>query len=303
VDIAYVVEDLDVVTLDIAREDGLLAGHDLMSPYVWQVKGQIHLLVRVLKNPLGPEDPSGVIYAGVSDDGLLFTMKDKPAILPGPDDIDAGGVEDPTVVLSSDDHLLVFYTGVDARREQGSLLVASGPDLTRLTKREVILKAPAGEGNIKEATVTQGADGRWRLFYEYARDDASRIGLALADTAEGPWEAADDPFTIRENSWDNWHLSTGPIVVREGRSPVMFYNGATADARWRIGWVAFDQDYTRIVGRGIEPLLVPPPPKERAGTDIAFAASCLDDGTDIMLYYSLEDRLLRRARVREYRPA
>ena len=116
-DLAYVVEDLDVVTLDIAREDGLLAGHDLMSPYVWQVKGRMHLLVRVLRNPLGPHDPTGVIYAGVSDDGLTFAMKEKPAILPGPGEIDVGGVEDPTVVLSSDNHLLVFYTGVDARRE------------------------------------------------------------------------------------------------------------------------------------------------------------------------------------------
>jgi hypothetical protein len=35
VDLAFVVEDLEVVTLDIAREDGLLEGHDLMSPYVW----------------------------------------------------------------------------------------------------------------------------------------------------------------------------------------------------------------------------------------------------------------------------
>ena len=302
-DLAYVVEDLQVVTLDIAGEDGLLAGHDLMSPYVWQVKGRIHLLVRVLKNPLGPSDPTGVIYAGESDDGLLFKMMDKPAIMPGPDDIDAGGVEDPTVVLSSDNNLLVFYTGVDARREQGALVIASGPDLTSLTKREVMLKAPEGEGNIKEASVAQGADGRWRLFYEYAKDNTSRIGMAVADHAEGPWEVVEDPFTIREDSWDNWHLSTGPIVVREGRPPVMFYNGATADARWRIGWIAFDENYTCIVDRGIEPLLVPPPPKERAGIDIAFAASCLDDGTDILLYYSLEDRLLRRARVREYRRA
>lgn len=300
-DLAYVVEETQVVTLDIAGEDGLLAGHDLMSPYVWQVDGRAHLLVRVLKNPLGPSDPTGVIYAGVSDDGLLFRMKNKPAILPGPDEIDAGGVEDPTVVLSLDNDLIVFYTGVDARREQGSLMIASGPDLACLAKRAVMLKAPEGEGNIKEATVAQGADGRWRLFYEYAKDNASRIGLALADQAEGPWTVAEDPFTIREDSWDNWHLSTGPIVVREGRPPAMFYNGATADARWRIGWVAFDENYTRVVDRGIEPLIVPPPPKERAGTDIAFAASCLDDGTDIMLYYSLEDRVLRRARVREYR--
>jgi hypothetical protein len=50
-----------------------------------------------------------------------------PAILPGPDEIDAGGVEDPTVVFSSDKRLLVFYTGDDARREQGALLVPPPP--------------------------------------------------------------------------------------------------------------------------------------------------------------------------------
>lgn len=302
-EIAYTVEAIDVVQLDIAGENGLLAGHDLMSPYVWEVDGRFHLLVRVLRNPLGPGDPTGVIYAGVSDDGLDFTMEPQPAIVPGPDGIDAGGVEDPTVVFSSDEHLLVFYTGVDARREQGSLLVASGPDLTHLTKREVTLKAPEGEGNIKEATVARGADGRYRLFYEYAKDQASRIGLALSDRPEGPWEVAEDPFTIREDSWDNWHLSTGPIVSRQGEAPVMFYNGATADARWRIGWIMFDDNYTRVVARGIEPLLVPPPPKERAGTDIAFAASCLDTNARIYLYYSLEDRVLRRAVVREFRAA
>lgn len=42
-------------------------------------------------------------------------------------------------------------------------------------------------------------------------------------------------------------------------------------------------------------MIVPPPPKLRSGTDIAFAASCLDDGELIQLYYSLEDRVLRRA--------
>ena len=93
------------------------------------------------------------------------------------------------------------------------------------------------------------------------------------------------------------------VIAREGQPPVMFYNGATADARWRIGWIAFDENYTRVVDRCIEPLLVPPPPKERAGPDIAFAASCLDRDPDILLYYSLEDRLLRRALVRQLRPA
>lgn len=302
--IDYAVEKLEVVTLDIARADGLLGGHDLMSPYVWEERGLHHLLVRVLKNPLGPHDPTGIVYAGTSEDGLHFTMHPEPAILPGPDAVDSGGVEDPTVVTAQKGRLLVFYTGVDAARAQGSLLVAEGAGLDHLRKRKVLLKAPEGEGNIKEATVAQGADGRWRLFYEYARDfggvGASRIGLALADGPEGPWEAIADPFTVRPRGWDNWHLSTGPIVARPGQPPVMFYNGATADARWRIGWIAFDENYSRVVDRCIEPLLVPPPPEQRAGTDIAFAASCLDDGKTILLYFSLEDRVLRRARVRRF---
>ncbi len=297
----YVVEALDVVSLDIAGDDGLLAGCDLMSPYVWQdEKKAIHLLVRVLKNPLGQSDPTGVIYAGTSSDGLRFAMQPDPAIVPGPDFIDAGGVEDPTVVLADKGLLLVFYTGVDGRREQGSLCVAKGSKLGTLTKMQVMLKAPKGAGNIKEATVARGADGRYRLFFEYARDNASRIGIALSDSPEGPWHVGSDPFTIREDSWDSWHLSTGPIVARKGEPPVMFYNGATADARWRIGWVAFDDNYTRAIDRCIEPLLVPPPPKLRAGIDIAFAASCLDDGETIQLYYALEDRVLRRAAVARF---
>ncbi|RYF10436.1 MAG: glycosidase, partial [Oxalobacteraceae bacterium] len=55
-----------------------------------------------------------------------------------------------------------------------------------------------------------------------------------------------------------------------------------------------------VTGRGIEPMLVPPPPTQRASTDIAFAASTVMEGDLIALYYSLEDRKLRRALVRRY---
>lgn len=303
----FAVEAHHVVTLDAARSDGLLAGYDLMSPYVWQRDGAYRLLVRVLPNPLKADDPTGIIYAGASRDGLAFAMEDRPAIAPGPEDVDAAGVEDPTVVHSGQ-QVMVFYTGVEKGRGQGSLLVAQGPDLTDLTKRKVLLQAPEGEGNIKEATVAQGADGRYRLFYEYAREirpghAASRIGMAVAEALEGPWTVADDPFTVREDAWDNWHLSTGPMLARHGRPPVMFYNGATDDARWRIGWIAFDENFTRVVDRCVEPLIVPPPPRLRSGTDIAFAASCLDEDEGIRLYYSLEDRVLRRATLAWLAPA
>lgn len=293
--VAYVVEEL----ADVRLEAGALADMDLMSPYVWEEKGHYRIMVRGVPLPYGADNPTGIAFWGECSDGLTFVMDPTPALMPGPDPFDAGGCEDPTVIPVKGGYL-VYYTGVDAAHKQGALLLAEGPTLATLKKRAVTLKAPEGEGNIKEATLVRCPDGSWRLFYEYAKDDASRIGAATGPTITGPWTVIDDPFTIRQDSWDNWHLSTGPIVEIAGQDPVMFYNGATHDARWRIGWVSFSPDYAKITGRGIEPLLVPPPAIDRAATDIAFAASTIVEGDMISLYYSLEDRMLKRARVRAY---
>jgi predicted GH43/DUF377 family glycosyl hydrolase len=296
--VAYVVEKVEAVWL-IAGEP--LKSMDWMSPYVWPgADGKLWMMMRGVPNPFRSFDPTGVIWCGYSEDGLTFHMDPRPVIVPGPESIDSGGVEDPTVV-QNDDGVMVFYTGVHADRRQGSMLLAAGPDPYNLTKREVVLKAPEGEGNFKEAMLLQAPDRSWRLFYEFSRDEASRIGMAKAPELGGQWTAMQEMVPVRDESWDNWHLSPGPIVQSPGRDPVMFYNGATSDARWRIGWITFDQDCECITGRGAEPLLIPPPASDRAETDIAFAASAIlqPDGL-IHLYYSLEDRMLSRAVVRTY---
>ena len=296
--VAYVVEQLDTVVL---TPGSTIEGMDLMSPFVWKEGDLFRVMIRGVPDPLGPGDPTGIIAGGASRDGLCFTMDKGLAITPGPGPADIGGCEDPTVLVTDDHGYLVYYTGVDAARSQGSMILAAGPDLAHLTKEQLVLKAPPGEGNIKEATLAQTASGDWRLFYEYAANEASRIGVAAGPTAKGPWTVQPDPFDIREDSWDNWHLSTGPMIQVAGQDPVMFYNGATHDARWRIGWISFDADFTRVTGRGLEPMLVPPPASSRSATDIAFAASTVMEGDRIALYFSLEDRILRRALVQVYR--
>ncbi|WP_277982493.1 glycosidase [Sphingomonas faeni] len=294
--LSYVVEQLDTVTISAASP---IDGMDLMSPFVWKEGELYRVMVRGVPHPLGAHDPTGIIAGGASRDGLLFQMDPGLAIRPGPGPADLGGCEDPTVLVT-DREYLVYYTGVDAARAQGSMILAAGRELTALAKEDLVLKAPPGEGNIKEATLAQTAAGDWRLFYEYAANETSRIGMASAPTAKGPWTVLPDPFGIREDSWDNWHLSTGPIIQVGDRDPVMFYNGATHDARWRIGWISFDRDFTRVTGRGIEPMLVPPPALSREATDIAFAASTVIEGDRIALYFSLEDRMLRRALIGAY---
>jgi predicted GH43/DUF377 family glycosyl hydrolase len=295
--VTYAVEQLD----DVMLTGGPFASStSLMSPFVWQEDGAYRIMVRGVPCPLRPGDPTGLIAGGRSSDGLTFAMDARLAIAPGPGADDLGGCEDPTVVVLADGQYRVFYTGVDAARKQSAMMLAAGPNLASLEKTELVLKAPPGEGNIKEATLARTSTGEYRLFYEYAARQASRIGMASSSCPDGPWTVQPDPFDIREDSWDNWHLSTGPMTMVEGQDPVMFYNGATDDARWRIGWISFDPDFTRVTGRGVEPMLVPPPPTDRDATDIAFAASTVMAGKRIALYFSLEDRILRRALIRRY---
>lgn len=303
---AAVTLDFNVQAIEDVTLDGppALMARDLMSPYIWREDGangganRWGIMVRAVTRPGEPMRDTGVIWAGWSDDGRHFTMLDAPSIVPGPGDHDAGGVEDPTVLRRDDGSYLVYYTGVQPDHTHGELSYAAGPSLDRLEKSGVVLASSKSEGNTKEATVERTSDGRWRLFYEYAADAASRVGLAIGADAVGPWQEQPTPFMPREGSWDDWHLSTGPLLLDEPDRPVMFYNGATRDARWRIGWIAFDRDCARVLARGIEPLVTPPPAADRGATDIAFAASVVVEDGVIWLYYSLEDRRLMRARIR-----
>jgi predicted GH43/DUF377 family glycosyl hydrolase len=271
---------------------------DLMSPYVWQKDdGQFAMLVRAVPRP-GETGDTGTIWYATSYDGLRFTAADRPVLSPGPGPDDVGGCEDPTPVFREDGSVVIYYTGVDATRTHGEMLYAVGPSIYQLEKKGVAMPNTPTQGNIKEATVDRTRTGGWRMFFEYAFNDASLIGLAISSDIAGPWTDERVPFAPRTDSWDTWHLSTGPLLTTDKNMPVMFYNGATQDARWRIGWIAFDAEYTRVIKRCIEPLIIPPPALARTATDIAFAASVVSVSGQIWLYYSLEDTHLYRAIIR-----
>lgn len=296
--LAFNVEE--IVALKI-EADTPIKDRDLMSPYVWKEGDKHQMLVRSAPRTLSDTGNTGTIHHGWSDDGVTFHIHAKPVIAPDHGDFDVGGCEDPTVI-KLDEGYVVYYTGVDKTRRSGQMLYATGKDLDKLEKRGVALASSKTEGNTKEATVERTQDGQWRLFYEFARDEASLIGLALGEGVAGPWHEQKAPFDPREDMWDNWHLSPGPLLTVDKNMPVMFYNGATVDARWRIGWIAFKQDCTTVIDRCIEPLVIPPPPKDRGDTDIAFAASCIVVDDEVShLYFSRADKMLFRATIRRTR--
>lgn len=288
-------ELVGIEDLVIGGHEALLGG-DLLSPYVWRHEGGYGLLLRAV-----PEsgEPTGRIWFGRSDDGLRFVMDDAPAIAPSLPHLDVGGCEDPTVIVT-DSALVVFYTGVDDAG-RAEMLWASGPNPCSLNKRGVAYSCSRTERNTKEASVLRRQDGGWCVFFEYTHDDRSCLGFAIGPQPDGPWEEHDDPIAARPGGWDGHHLSTGPLL-EEGDEVTMFYNGATPDARWAIGWAVFDSaDDMRLLYRCDEPLVAPEP----GGDDdraIAFANSVIEDGDLIRLYLSHDDRTARRATLRR-RPA
>jgi predicted GH43/DUF377 family glycosyl hydrolase len=267
----------------------------VLSPFVWRdASGGYEMLLRAVpRRDDQPRLKMAEIWYGRSTDGLNFEMDIAPTLFPGPEVADLDGCEDPTVVVDKA-MLHIWYTGWNQRQLTGRLLHAAGPDARHLSKLGVALDSTASYANPKEATVVACADGRWRLLFEFARDEASRIGMAVSDELAGPWTIEGAFLEPRPERFDSWHLSPGPIIGAGSDGPIMFYNGATRDAHWRIGWIQFDSCFHRVVDRCQEPLIIPSDLVEGA-TDIAFAASALEFGDHIWLYYSIADMDLHRA--------
>ncbi len=270
-----------------------LSGMFVLSPCVWREGDTYKLLVRAVNPSEDASQKVARIYYGESNDGLRFRMADGPALAPGTRE-DKDGCEDPTLERF-DGRYYVYYSGWDETKKVGQLMLAVGETVDTLKKQGVKLRSSDTHKNPKEATLALADDGIWLLFFEYA-SGASKIGVASAPTIDGPWTIQAPLFEARPGSWDNYHLSTGPILP--GDTPVMFYNGADENAHWRVGWVAFDKAYAKVIGRSENPLIVPPS-GEPGDTDIAFAASAVAEEHGISLYYSVADKTIFRATLKQ----
>ena len=287
-------EVVETKPLTLGRRNRLVDMY-VLSPFVWRDGTVFRILLRAV--PRRDDEPRlkmAEIWHGASDDGLHFEMDAAPVIFPGPELTDLDGCEDPTVLVAGG-RLRVWYTGWNQQQQTGCLLLARGDDVAKLAKAGLALPSRAPFSNPKEASVALRKGAGARLYFEYADHDASLIGQADADDLDGPWgDVAQSPLQPRPEAWDAWHLSPGPLVGVGGGSPVMFYNGATQSAEWRIGWVRFDAKLERVVERSADPL-IEPDEHSGAATDIAFAASAVEMRSQTWLYYSQSDQNLRRA--------
>ncbi|HEV2738197.1 MAG TPA: hypothetical protein VGU66_06410 [Candidatus Elarobacter sp.] len=276
---------LEVVeTVPLRFEGGpAAAGEYVLSPYVYATGSEI--IVRAV--PRRDDDPAQKIsraFRGRSSDGVAFALDEAPLLVPGPDDVDRGGVEDPTVVEDGD-RVTVFYSGWDPAAQRSTLLRADGPRSGALVKRGPVFVG-ASSPQAKEATLVR-RDGGWTMFFEVERE-ASLNGSATAPSLAGPWTIGDDVLHPRPDHFDSWHLSPVAFVTSPDGTRVLIYNGADRQGRWQIGWCALDQNCARVLARPREPIVRASrnAPDQR---ELAFGASVIERDGLLDLYYSIGD--------------
>lgn len=277
------------------RRPSTLADFFVLSPYVVRSGRGYEMLLRMVNPSDDPAKKVSRIYYASSSDGIAFEVGPE-VVAPGDrDDPDGAGCEDPTVVGRAGAYS-VFYSGYNAVSRSAAMLRAAGKALNDLTKTGLVFQSDAVHRNTKEAAVVRTPNG-FRMFFEYAQDGASLIGVADAPRIEGPWAFDNSPLVPRLNGFDSWHLSPSSAIRCSDGTHILFYNGASKEAVWRIGYALLDQSATVVLDRPEEPLIEP---FGLVGddTNIAFAASAIVyDAKSAYIYYSIADRRPCRIKV------
>lgn len=267
----------------------------VLSPYVTCRAGKYEMLVRLVNRDDDPSKKVSRIHYATSRDGIRFDVEQE-VIAPGSaDEPDGAGCEDPTVATDRDSYT-VFYSGYNAQSKRSSMLAAVGYSLVALQKTGRVLTPNDAYANPKEAALVATSSG-FRMFFEYARNGASHVGVADARKLAGPWVYAESPISQRPDAFDSWHLSPSSAIRRADGTHVLFYNGASRKADWRINYALLDETAAVALQRPLTPL-VSAFGLEPGDSDIAFAASATVQRADaVWLYYSIADRKPYRSRL------
>lgn len=144
-----------------------------------------------------------------------------------------------TPIYGPDGRVHVFYSRWPKGRGMGGWLnaceiahaVADQPEGPYETLDVAIAPRP---GNWDATTChnphIQQVDDKYCLFYmgnRNGRTNTKRVGLAIADSLDGPWRRADEPLLLPgdEGAWDD-HCTTNPSFIRaaDGRC-LLYYKG------------------------------------------------------------------------------
>jgi predicted GH43/DUF377 family glycosyl hydrolase len=275
----------------LSPQGGSWEGAGTFNPAVIVRDGKFVMLYRA-------QDVAGTSRLGYAEsaDGIHFTRRVEPVLVPEADYERDGGVEDPRLVQIGDIYYLT-YTGYNKKDAQ--LCLAESQDLIHWKRLGVIL--PAYKGNWNRAWTKSGAiapekiDGKyWMYWLGTAEDKTDQMGLSSSsDLMHWHEETAAPVLPRRAGKFDSRVVEPGPppIVTQEGI--VLVYNGADDNLVYRTGIAVFDRrDPRKVLYRSEEPVFTPEREWEKVGQvpNVVFVEGLARKGNDWLFYYGGADK-------------
>jgi predicted GH43/DUF377 family glycosyl hydrolase len=227
-----------------------------------------------------------------SEDGLHFTVDEKPAMLPAKDGFyelyESKGIEDPRVTFL-EDTCYVMYTAVGDYGHQ--IALAKTEDYENY-ERIGLVSEP---GNKDGILFPKKINDKYVRFDRPIGKGQGSIWVSYSPDLIH-WGESEVVVTPREGYWDDFRVgaSVPPIETPEGWLEI--YHGVKMTGSgpiYRIGVVLLDlNDPTKMIKQGVAPILSPREDYERIGDipNVCFACGAVisDDG-DMKIYYGGAD--------------
>jgi len=242
-----------------------------------------------------------------STDGLHFTVRPDPVLVPEAAYEKNGGVEDPRLQKIDDTYYLT-YTGYDLQAAQ--LCLATSKDLIHWERRGVILPAYKGTWNEQwtksGAIVPSAIHGKWWMYYLGTRKDADGkardyMGLAQSDDLLHWRDATKEPVLPRRaGAFDSRVMEPGVPFLTD-RGILLLYNGADEQLVYGPGWALFDREHPeRLIARSQKAFVLPTLPWEKVGNvrNVIFLEGAVGNLAHLVVYYGAADKYIGAMRIK-----
>jgi beta-1,2-mannosidase len=231
-----------------------------------------------------------------SKDGIHFSARAEPVLVPETAYEKDGGVEDPRLVQIGDIYYLT-YTGYNKRDAQ--LCLATSRDLNHWERKGVLLPAYKGTWNVRwtksGAIVPEKINGKYWMYYlGTTPDNNDQMGVAYSTDLLHWSDGLDRPvLSARAGQFDSRVVEPGPPPVITADGIFLIYNGADDKLIYRAGWVLFDKtNPTRVLARSDEPLFWPEEEWEKTGQvpNVVFVEGMVREADRWLFYYGGADK-------------
>ncbi|MDU4694758.1 MULTISPECIES: glycoside hydrolase family 130 protein [Paenibacillus] len=220
-----------------------------------------------------------------SQDGLTFTVEEKPSIWPT-DPLERWGIEDPRITRLGDRYHIAYSAVSEKGVAVGRLTTADFASF----RREGLILAPT---NKDVALFPAEIDGKYYMLHRPVPEGIGQPEIWLAESPDlEHWGNHRFLMGLREGKWDGARIGAGCVPIQTEAGWLILYHGADRSHRYCMGAALLDlQDPGRILARMEEPLIVPEAEYETSGFfhSVIFACGAVLRGEQVMMYYGASD--------------